>query len=364
LRNPRDGRFGLTPTIGPVPVATVSEFLGERVGVESSRETWTAEREHDAAEAVTEREHPRWQDLLRQRIEPDRLSEPSLRNPIFAAGIAALLIVALSLIGRITVRGEVLPGIHAGEVQLGGLSEAEATTQLSAGAEKLLSSRATLTYQGTTWTPTLAELGVSVDIDGSVDNAMDYGRSHHLFDGFLRPLHLSPGSGAVSYRTNIDLDHLDSVLRGYASEMGIAAVDPGVSYADGTATLIPGKDGQRFDTVAVAKALGKDLDSPAVVLSAVTMDIDISEGELAGLQPKLDASFAKSTVFTDGERTWSLNPADLAPLVHVVRENGIPALALDQRSVEALAAKLASQVNRAPVEPAMVDAGGGLNRLV
>jgi vancomycin resistance protein YoaR len=340
--------------------------LGERVGVESSRETWPAEGEGSASTAVRDGHRPRWEQTLLDRVELDRLTQPTLRNPLFSAGAAALLIIVISLIGRLTVRGEVLPGVHAGDVALGGLSREEAAIQLSNNAQTLLSSRPTLSYGGKTWTPTMAELGVTVDVAASVEQAMDYGRSYQLIDGLFRPFHLSPIGGEVHLRTDIDLDRLDEVLRSYAQEVGIAPTDPGITLDNGAATITAGANGHRFDTVAVATTLGHHLESNgglAIELAAMSTDVDIDDADLARLQPIVDQVFASPLQFTDGDRSWSVAPADLAPLVHIVKKDGNPELALDQDSVRALAGKLASEIDGAPVEPAMAD-NDGIKRLV
>lgn len=78
---------------------------------------------------------------------------------------------------RTAFADEIYPGVHIGGVNVGGMSRSEATATLQAKADEITGQRAYFDGFDQHWAPTLAELGVTADIDSSIDQAMGMGRS-------------------------------------------------------------------------------------------------------------------------------------------------------------------------------------------
>src|SRR3954469_2239638 len=95
-----------------------------------------------------------------------------------AAGVAVILLVAAAALLFVQQRydNKVYPAITAGDISLGGQSVDDARATLSGVAAQDAAKTVTLTYGDHTWTPTFAQLGVSINVDRTLDQAFGIGR--------------------------------------------------------------------------------------------------------------------------------------------------------------------------------------------
>ena len=70
-----------------------------------------------------------------------------------------------------------LHNVYVNDQNLGGLSRADAHAALAKALDPYLNGPITLTYGGKQWTPRLGELGMTIDLDQTVDEAYGAGRS-------------------------------------------------------------------------------------------------------------------------------------------------------------------------------------------
>src|SRR6476619_7644271 len=90
---------------------------------------------------------------------------------------AVLLLIALPLAYGALYSGRIFPGVHVGGLDLGGLADVDARTRL-AQATTLPAGQVVLRAADGSrqWTYTLRDLGISLDADSAVANALAYGR--------------------------------------------------------------------------------------------------------------------------------------------------------------------------------------------
>ncbi|MBA3276877.1 MAG: hypothetical protein H0T72_13935, partial [Chloroflexia bacterium] len=90
----------------------------------------------------------------------------------------ALLLAAIGLFAFRTLYDDrIYPAVVVGDVNVGGLSAAAAGQRLEARAAELESGTIAFSYGGQTWTPTLSELGATVNLDDSIAEAEALGRT-------------------------------------------------------------------------------------------------------------------------------------------------------------------------------------------
>src|SRR5579884_419665 len=102
------------------------------------------------------------------------------------AAVAVALLVLLAVVGLVAFRASygdrVYPGVVVGGQPLGGLGQTDARAALTRQAQSIENGTVLFTYQGKTWAPTLAQLGVTVDVDRSLNAAMAVGRDANAWD--------------------------------------------------------------------------------------------------------------------------------------------------------------------------------------
>src|SRR5919204_410633 len=92
------------------------------------------------------------------------------------ACLGATLLVIVGAFVHFAYQGRVLPGVHAGVLELGGLTEAEAKGVLDVAANPLLSAPAVFAYGAREWRPTANEMGLGVDTAAMAREAAQAGR--------------------------------------------------------------------------------------------------------------------------------------------------------------------------------------------
>ncbi len=287
---------------------------------------------------------------------------------IFCLSVALVLALGLSFTGRLAARGEVYPGVRALGIPLGGLTGAEARSILTAKAAELARTSVTLTYEGQTWSPTLAELGVSLDVEASVRGAMGYGRRDHVVTSLLRPLGVGAGPVDLPLAIQVDQATLEQSLLGFAREIDLAPIDAAVSFADGRPVLTPDRDGAVFDPAAAQTELLRQLPSssaPVLTLVAVPKAATLRAADFAAVASSLDAALSAPMIFVSAGQQWSLSVDDLVGLVRLTPpRDGQPATVnLDPAEVRALGTRLAAEINRDAGAPG-IDETGDVARLI
>jgi vancomycin resistance protein YoaR len=286
----------------------------------------------------------------------------------FCLSVALVLALGLAFSGRLAARGEVYPGVQALGISLGGLTEAEARIRLATKAAELAQTKISLTYEDQTWSPTLAELGVGIDVDTSVRDAMGYGRRDHVVTGLLRPLGVGAGPVDLPPALYLDQAALEQSLVEIAREIDLAPVDAAIAFADGTPVLTPDRDGRVFDTAAAQTELLRQLrtsSTPTVTLIAVPKAATIRAADFAAVESSLERALSGPMVFARGDQQWSLSVEDLARLIRLTPpHDGQPAtIALDPAELQSLGNRLAAEINQEASETG-IDESGEVARLI
>ncbi|HKG27255.1 MAG TPA: VanW family protein [Thermomicrobiales bacterium] len=287
---------------------------------------------------------------------------------VLYVSVALVLALGLSFTGRLTVRGEVYPGVQAFGVSLGGLTETEARAQLATRARELAQTKVAVTYEGHIWSPTLAELGVTFDVDAAVRDAMGYGRRDHVVTGLFRPLGVAAGPVDLPSAIRFDQVTFDRSLLELAREIDLAPVDTAIEIQGGKPTLSQEHDGQVFETRAAQQDLLGQLrasSTPALTLTAVPKAASLRAADFATVESSLEQALSAPLIFSDGDRRWSVSVEDLAGMVRLAPpHDGQPASAiLNPASVRSLGEKLAGEIDQQARE-ASIDESGEVARLV
>lgn len=297
------------------------------------------------------------------------------RTALYAMAITLALFVVL-FSARLSVRGEIYPGVHAANIPLSGLSGAEARERLTASATTFNDQRVSLTYGDEVWTPTLSELGISLDVDGAVFAAMGYGRDNHVMSSLLRPLGVGGARVDLPLAIHIDRTVYDAELLRFASEAGIAPRDAAIAIVDGTPTITAEQDGATFDGTAVESALFHQLrtvnveanaDRPIaeLTLTTIAQPAAIRSADLTAIEESVGRALSAPMVFSGAGQKWTLAPDELAKLIAFRPATGeTPVeMVLISTSLQKIVTRIAGEIDQNPVA-ASIEEGDRVVRLI
>lgn len=192
-------------------------------------------------------------------------------------GVMALLFVmscgAVALSAAVIYGGGILPGVSAGGMALGGLSETEAAAALQTGWQTV-----TLRDGSRTWAVSPAHLGITLDAAATAKAAYAQGRA-----AFASILPAVAGRVDVPPVVTVDLTLAENGLRELAAQVEQPAVNAGIRLVDGQPQPTAPVVGRALD---MAATLARLQNNAGVALADGTFDL-----VMQAVQPAvLDAS--------------------------------------------------------------------------
>lgn len=313
---------------------------------------------------------------------PGSLSTVHRRTPRRGGGRVWLILALLLLIGVIAAggalvaldrryAGKIYPNVSVRGVSVGELTPAMARAALERQFASFLAQPVILTYGDQIWTPTLADLGVRLEIDRAVEQAYLAGRGHDLFtnlgevftvyrDGLELPLHLT-----------VDQAAMQTYLLSRAVQVERPASDARIVLDGGLIAVTPATTGQQVlinETLHELTTALQSLVPQTVALRTRAVAPRLSDGAVQAAREELARLLAGPiTITVEGARSptvWSLE--ELARLVHVERQAGAAgdtlAVTVDRARLQAKLADLAEKTT-IPGQLPRVDWNGGNLRI-
>ncbi|MCX7790260.1 MAG: VanW family protein [Chloroflexaceae bacterium] len=321
-------------------------------------------------------------DQVFDQDRPGGLSTAHPRTPRRGGGrigliVALVLLVVVIAAGGTLVAvdqryaGKIYPNVSVHGVSIGELTPAMARATLERQFASFLAQPVTLTYGNQIWTPTLAELGVRLEIDRAVEQAYLAGRGHDPFTNL--------GEVFVVYRSGLELPlHLtvdQAAMQAYllsrAVQVERPALDAQITLDGGLIAVTPAATGQQVlinETLHELTTALQSLAPRTVALRTRAVAPRLSDAAVQAAREELARLLAGPiTITVEGARepfVWSLE--DLARLVRVERQAGPAgdtlAVTVDRAQVRAKLTDLAA-ATAIPGRLPRVDWNGGNLRI-
>jgi vancomycin resistance protein YoaR len=269
-----------------------------------------------------------------------------------------LLMATIGVFGlRAAYGGKIYPAITVAGIQLGGESQEEARLLLAQMADDIEQGSVTFTYQDQVFSPTLAELGVSIDIEASLAKAYGLGREDDATERLktirdaVRADHVSP-----LYAT-FDRAVLDQWFDETDARLGLPPHNAYIEVIGTDVRIVPEVDGVVVDREMAAQRIFYAVDTLSTIaepLPTVTKRASVRADHLNDVQLSVEEALSKPVKVTFEGEVWEIPPADLGAFVvqHDDRsKSGAAAVSVGldmERLIPWLTERFESQVNRDP----------------
>lgn len=270
-----------------------------------------------------------------------------------------LLMFAFALFGfRAMYADKVYPSVAVGDVNVGGMTTEEAAATVEQRAAELERGTVTFSYGGQTWTPTLAELGATVDVDASVDAAYELGRDDNAVARLGFTNELLQKDQQVPLRTTVNREVLHAWFESVNADIDQPAVDATL-VVDGTSvTVEPEQIGTEVDEEGATSVILRTLETLQPVsteLPTQSRNPQIYAEDLEEPKNDIAAALDGPILAVFGGEKWDIPASDLAQFltVDVSHADGEVAVdaALDRDGLASyLRDAFSGQVNRDPVD--------------
>jgi lipoprotein-anchoring transpeptidase ErfK/SrfK len=146
-----------------------------------------------------------------------------------------------------STRHRIADGVTVNGVDVGGLTPAQAHDKLSAALLKPLDRPVSVRYHGRRFTVTPEAANIAIDIDGSVDRAMDASQKGNLFTRTWREVRGTELDARVQAKISWDRAAVRKVVRRVKAKLTIEPRDASVDLEHGNVDPVTSKDGQRVE---------------------------------------------------------------------------------------------------------------------
>jgi vancomycin resistance protein YoaR len=278
-----------------------------------------------------------------------------------ALGAALVLLAVAGALGfmRSVYADRVYPGVYVERVAVGGSSLDEARALVQQRAETLEHGTIAFSYHGKTWTPTLGEVGVTIDVDGSLARAYDVGREDHARDRLLTMGGLLRHDRQFPLIVRFDHATLNAWLDGVDEELGLPPHDAYLTIEGSTVKVVPEVDGTITDRTQIQQLVygaALSLQPVNTSLPVIARVAQVRAADLAPAKERIEAMLARPVKLTFEDKSWELEPEQLSGYItqtYDPKKRGAAALTIGVDEVALskwLSQQIAGDVNRDAVD--------------
>lgn len=233
-----------------------------------------------------------------------------MKKAMWIASMAAA--VSLAVLAPLPVHAEntIPDGIHAGPLDLSGMTAEEAEAQVSEYVNSRLSGDITLVVDGNEVTAGAEELGLSWSNQDAVDEAIDGTEIRgNLVKRYLKKKELEKNPVEISLELTADQEKIAAFVNEKCASYVTQAKNATITKTDGQFVITPAETGKTVDIEATIRALSEalsDAEQETIKVSAVIteQEPEITEEDLSSIQDVLGTF---STDFSSSSNSRATN---------------------------------------------------------
>lgn len=235
---------------------------------------------------------------------------------LLAGGGAALAVLAAGVAGfRSVYAGKIYPNIAIGDVEVGGMSAEEAREAVQARIDEFDTNCVTYSHNDLTWTPTLTELGVSIDVDALVEQAMELGRDDKAADRLMYTGKLASDTQVVPLAYKLQPLFLDRWFDTVEADIGDPAIDATFTVEGSELNITQDSTGTGANREAVTTRIFEALRSMETFDEDLPTDVAqprITKADLEANESAVLKILSNSVGIRFEDKRWDLNPEEIS----------------------------------------------------
>jgi vancomycin resistance protein YoaR len=298
-----------------------------------------------------EREPPREPRRAPRRPEERRRS---LLSGLLVLGLLMAVLLVLPYAAALFGSEQAMQGVSVQGRPVGGMDRAAIGALLEQRYAVFRRAPLTISFEGRSWTPTLAQLGVRFDLERTADEAVlalqrggPLERLASLWSLWRQGLDVSP-------RLSVDQAQLQGYLTSIAADVEMPPRDAALSIAAGRVLPTPAQPGRQIladqTSLEIIAAL-QTLQPQTVVLRTRLLKPTIDNDGIAQATQTAKRLLDGGLALRQGERSWTWEPDKLAELVTISRGAGGMRAEIDSARLERAVERLAQLADSPSAEP-------------
>lgn len=243
------------------------------------------------------------------------------RRGMVVGSLSALLAGAAVAIPAGT-RGEMYPGTRVNGIDLSGMSPSASEALLRTSLRSFEDHAVTYTFDGLQWQAGLADIGMAIDYEGMVRQAMRHGRDGGLVDRYTALVADAERDIPLLFRRN------DAVLSAYlsvvADSVAIEPRDARLDLRDGEIAITKERAGRRLD---LAQAMTDTIrgvragETVTIELSAISILPETTTADRERAREQVERMVSAPVLFTHGGDTYPVAVETLMSALVIRRDS-------------------------------------------
>ena len=276
-----------------------------------------------------------------------RRKRRNLAGPIIiACAIVAVLVAADSFLNS----DRIYRGVEVGDVALGGRTPAE--------AEEIVQERATgalkeIEFSGPEqFTRTATEMGVSFNVDATVEKAYAVGREGNILERLGERAQALVIGVTIPPDVNYRPGKAQAQVEEIASQVNHEPKEASVNIYGSEVEVVESREGYKLDVAGTMESVDaaiEDMSGQARLVGDV-LDPEITTSEAEATAEAARQAVSEQLVFKAEGKSWTLSPADVGSALDVTRDGGRLEVSLNRDRLRNRLANVYADLNVDPVE--------------
>ena len=257
--------------------------------------------------------------------------------------------------------GKIHRGVEVGSVSLGGKTPAEARQSVR---DQAMGPLKEFDFDGPAhFTRKAGEMGVSFNIDETVDKAYAVGREGNILERLSERLRASFGGATIAP----DIDYRAAKARGevreIASQVNHPPTEANAKIYGSEVEVTESRDGYELDLAATMASVDGAIDdmSGRTRLRGDVLDPGVTTAEAEAAAKKARGALSEQLVLKAEGKSWTLSPADLGSVLEVTAQDGKIDVSLNRDLLDGRLTNVYNDLTVKPVEASYdFDANGDI----
>lgn len=212
--------------------------------------------------------------------------------------------------------GKIFPNVFAADINLGGLTAAEAEEKLQARIDQFAAGSLELSIDGKQDEIFIADLNPDINIEKAITEAYGVGRSESaIMNAFTRVTTVFYKNNISSF-ASVESDALKTELERLDKEYSNPEKDAGIKLVDGKISITPDQDGVRINREGIEVAISNSFKN--LSLNALgdfplqTSKAKIGENQINELKSQIEQVLSETVVLTHKTKKFTLSKEKIA----------------------------------------------------